>query len=89
MDPIELLFAGAILVVIAMGAFALAYVARRGVSAMARAKDLQSDALNRAEESLALQKEGIELTRESIALHRETNRLLAELVAQRKADPGA
>jgi hypothetical protein len=82
MDRIEQLFAVAIILVIAMGAFAIAYVVKRGLRVMSAAGERPADVVGRIEKQAALQKEGIELMRESIAVQRETNRLLAELLAR-------
>jgi hypothetical protein len=91
-DPVDLAFVAAILVVLAMGALALGFVLKKAGGALAQAKDRQASAVGQVEEALALQREALALTRESIAAQRETNRLLGELVARMdgaKDGPGA
>lgn len=83
MDSIELLFAAAVVIVIAMGAFAIAFLLRRASGLIKTSKTAQADIMERYEKSVELQQQALDATRESIALQRETNRLLTELLAQR------
>jgi hypothetical protein len=82
MESLDLLFAVAIVIVVAMGAFALFFLLRRASRAMKTANDRQAEARDRFEKALALQRDALDLARESVALQRETNRLLAEMHAR-------
>jgi hypothetical protein len=85
--PIDVMFAGAIAMVLVMGGIAIVFVLRRASVMMGAASVRSSDAMARVDKSVALQQEAIDLVRESISVQRETNRLLGELIERARISP--